>query len=1140
MALLCFQRPARRQGRVGRPAIHVMSGASLLRDVGFNKAISHREGQGACQIQCGLLFLICKKRIHKLLINKFQLLFTVQSRELFLSVRFHYFQNDKAIFLIQIDVFYRLIAVLPLHGREESHIGLAVVLQCVQMLQFEFVSVLVGDGDKIRTKFFAHGCHRTFLFLQSYFTPPYEKKQDGDVPNFPEPALLNHKLEKFRVDNLRNHVIMANSRTVPNFVCADWWDGFSHPAVYFGGVLLASTSGKKRRRSEALPLRVTFTVLKVIGTLALVGVLTCAILACFATVYVKTVILPDAHLEVGDYSTDLASTMVYIDKNTGQEVELVSLHGAENRVWVTYDQIPENLINAAVAIEDKEFWNHHGVNWRRTIKGVINMFTGQDIQGGSTITQQLIKNMTDYDDVTVKRKILEIFRALDFDKTHDKRTTMEMYLNYIYLGKGCYGVSTAAQTYFGKELSELSLAECASLIAITNNPSIYGPNSTLRITDEETGEVKTARDFNKERQELILSEMKKEGMISEEEYQAAVAEELVFATGVSESAPSTIFSWYEEQVISDVMDDLREQFGYSDNVIQDLIYRGGVKIYACVDPEIQAIVEEVYENRENLQLISASGQEIESAIVIIDPNGDVVGLAGGMGDKEGNRLWNYASDTVRQPGSSIKPLSVYAPAIEMGLITPYSIFDDSAVRVEGGKAWPSNSYGYNAGRMTVYDALRVSSNPVALRVLQLVTPEASFEFMENRFHIDLEEGRESWGRQVTDKAEAPLSMGGLTDGVSVMDMAAAYSTFPRGGMYVEPRTYTKVVDAEGEIILDNTQRESEAALKETTAWYMNHMLKSVLTSTGTGRTAAGKLSVTAAGKTGSTDSNNDRWFVGYTPYYTAAVWAGYRNPERIVYNGGYSNPALDMWTLVMQRIHEGLEDKDFPQPDGLVTASYCMDSGMIPTEACSHDPRGSRAAKGYFFSGTQPTQYCEMHQEVEVCTASPITNADGTPIGNLYHKAGEYCPRETVGDVEPTVQTIALLNYEREPIAGEQTPNDAAYLIQYWEGQGLCDVHTEEIEAPPEVYDPAIFDIADPSTWPPPELYPYFDPDNPNTWPEYLPPAVTEPPVTEDPGLPETPVPTPSPTPTEEPVVPVEPILPDDGPDDNEPYIPVA
>ncbi len=864
---------------------------------------------------------------------------------------------------------------------------------------------------------------------------------------------------------------------------------------YYGGVILANTNPnqpqesqntqkaqgtpapkKKRKKKKRTNPFVRF--LQIIGTLILIGVVTGAIMACFATVYIQTEIMPQSSLDVTQFSTSLSSTIYYTDEY-GQDQELVSLYGTENRVWITYDGIPKDLINATIAIEDKRFLTHSGVDWIRTAYGVIAMFTGQDIQGGSTITQQLIKNMTDYDDVTVKRKIIEIFRALEFDKNNSKDTIMEMYLNYIYLGEGCYGIYTAAATYFDKEVSELTLAECASLIAITNNPSIYSPYSY-------DGE------YNKERQELILYHMLDQELITQEEYDEAMAEELVFARGDDEVRPTTIFSWYEEQVITDVTNDLMEQYGLSASAAYNVIYYGGLEIYSNVDLEIQAIVEEVYEDETNLDLVSATGQDLTSAIVIVDADGKIVALAGNTGEKEGNRLWNMASDTVRQPGSAIKPLSVYAPALEMGIITPYSVYDDTAVRVEGSSAWPSNSYSAYYGRMTIYNAVRVSSNAVALRVLQDVTPESSYEFMTEKFHFtSLEEGRESWGTWVTDIAEAPLSMGGLTDGVSVLEMAAAYSTFPREGIYVEPTTYSVVKDAEGNIILDNSTPEQEAILSEETAWYINHMLEGVVTSTGTGRNAYLE-DMTYAGKTGSTNSNNDRWFVGYTAYYTAAVWSGYPTAEAISYGSGYDNPSVDMWNLVMQRVHEGLEDKAFETPDGLITASYCLDSGMIPdTNSCSIDMRGSRIATGYYFSGDQPTQYCNLHETVEVCTECGVYASDGvTLISGIYGAAGPYCSSYATTDSETgevtssTVKTVSILNYDRTPVAGERTPTDYYYLKANWEAASNCIAHSEEPVIEEEItYDPATFDWSNPDTWPPADLYPYFDVTNPTTWP---------------------------------------------------------
>lgn len=876
------------------------------------------------------------------------------------------------------------------------------------------------------------------------------------------------------------------------------------------------SNGDRGRPSGGL--RTAAAVGKVIGTIALIVVITAVLLACFAAVYIKNVILPQAHLEA-NFDMDLTSTIYYMDSATGEYVEHLSLHGGENRVLVDFEDIPDDLVNATVAIEDETFWTHSGVNWKRTLYGVFLMFTGKDIQGGSTITQQLIKNFTQYDDVTVKRKILEIFRALDFDATYSKEQIMEWYLNYIYLGEGCNGVATAARNYFDKDLSELTLAECASLISITNNPSRYNPYRSL--------------ESNQYRAKLVLGKMLELGSIDQTRYDEAIYEvehlSEHLARGENEERASVIYNWYDEQLITDVIRDLKTQYGYSDTLASDLVTSGGLKIYACVDPEIQAIVESVYNDQASMPLVSANGQNIQSAIVIVDPEGNIVGLAGALGEKSANRVWNYASDSIRQPGSSIKMLSTYAPALEMGLITPATVVDDYPTQVYSGKAWPSNSYGYYKGLTDVGWAVQLSSNPVAVRVLQQVTPEASYDFMTNKFHITtLEEGKEINGSYKSDLGESQLALGGLTHGVNVLEMAAAYSVFPREGMYLAPRTYSKVtIDQNGQetVLLDNTAREGEPILKETTAWYVNDMLKDVVTS-GTG-TDARFSGMTIAGKTGSTTSNNDRWFVGYTPYYTAAVWTGYDTPERIR-TSGY-NPAAVLWNKVMSQVHQGLENKDFNQPAGLTTIRYCMDSGLLPTDACEHDPRGSRVATAYVFQGQGPVESCNLHTDVEVCTDSPIQNANGENIAGLYHKAGPYCPREAIEalSIEPTIQTIAVLDFQRESVGGA-TARDGSYLLSFLEAQGECDVHTEEITAPVE-YDPSTFDITDPSTWPPvnDERYADFDPENPATWPNggVVPP---EPTVTPDPGGGEEPVATPSPTPTPE------------GPLDpsTEPYIP--
>ena len=842
----------------------------------------------------------------------------------------------------------------------------------------------------------------------------------------------------------------------------------------------SSSAPSPRRRRKSTGRRVAGAIGKVLGTLLLICVCTGAIMACFAAVYVQTIILPQAKQTLSSikvFDVNESSTMYYTDKNTGELVEMRSLYGSENRVWVEYKDIPKSLINATIAIEDKRFYKHPGVDWIRTGYGVISMFTGRDIQGGSTLTQQLIKNLTQNDEVTVKRKVQEIFTALEFEKSHSKEEILEWYLNYIYLGDNCNGVYTAALNYFGKELQDLTLAECASLISITNNPSLYNP---YRNPEK-----------NLERRDKVLYQMYDQGMISEEQYNAAKAEPLNLKRDVGTSVEQEPFTWYEDQVINDVINGLIEKYGITKQAATDMIYRGGLRIETCYDPDVQAYVDAVYQDRSVLELDSKTGQEIQSGITVIDNRtGNVVALAGGIGEKKESRIWNRATDTIRPPGSSIKPLAVYAPALDMGLITPATVVDDTPIDLNG-DAWPKNSYGYYKGLTTVHEALEDSVNTIAVKVLRdMVTPNLSYQFLEDRFGItSLEPGRTVNGEVKSDNGLAPLALGGLTDGVSTYEMAAAYATFANNGMYKEPRTYLKVSDSDGNVLLENNST-SEAVLKESTVYYMNTMLQNVIKN-GTGHDA-NFSGMTIAGKTGTTTSNNDKWFVGYSPYYTAAVWVGYDQQERIPSN---SYLAARLWKQVMEPLHANLENTSFQTPDNLVTQTICLDSGMIATEACAQDPRGDRVTTMTFVSGDQPKEYCTVHTTVEVCTeSSPLLKSDGTESG-VYHLAGEFCPEESR-------KTIGLLDYDRIRVTESVVARDDPYLkivLDSLENGSLCDVHTEAPQVPEE------FDPDNPSTWPIDD--PNFNPFDPTTWPNYDPdaepghdPENPEEPGTDEPG----------------------------------------
>ncbi len=770
----------------------------------------------------------------------------------------------------------------------------------------------------------------------------------------------------------------------------------------------------------------------IVGTVFLIGLCTTLMIGGIFMTYVKTTLVPTLEVRAEDYTMNLSSRIYYQDKETGEWVEYETLYGTENRIWADIEQMPDALWQAAVAIEDHRFFEHNGVDWKRTIGATVNMFIGmKDTFGGSTITQQLLKNMTGDNSGTVNRKVREIFRALEFEKNYTKEQILELYLNTIYLGKGCYGVQTAANYYFGKDVSELSVAECACLIAITNNPYQYGPMSTLVITREDGTQV-TARELNKERQEQILDRMagrQDTGLsyLTEEEADAAKAEVLQFTDGstsaddlvAAASGGVKINSWFVDQVFLDVANDLAEAENISVEAAQQKIYNSGYNIYTTLDPEIQEIAESVYEDRSNLDVTSRNGQKLQSGITIIDPyTGDIVAMVGAVGEKERNLGWNYATGR-RQVGSSIKPLTVYAPALDAGVVTMASTFDNYPVRLLNNSPWPKNSPQGYSGWTTLSKGVASSINTVAVQVVEKLTIPASYAFATEKLGLNL---------VADDMNTAALGLGGLTHGLSTVEMAAAYATFPNGGVYHEPRTYVKVTASDGETVVLENEGEEHVAMKETTAYFMNTLLQGVINS-GTGGSA--KFSgMTIAGKTGTTSENYDRYFVGYTPYYVAAVWTGYDSPEKISYSG---NPAITMWKKVMQKIHEDLPNKQFSKPTtGLETVEVCLDSGLRPTDACRADVRGSaRVQTVTVAAGTAPTESCTMHTLVDYCTEGKCL-------------AGEYCPAESV-------KQVGVLDYVREDYGESIKADDDAYLLvnmQKAVEETGCPVHTQAVVEP--------------------------------------------------------------------------------------------
>lgn len=653
------------------------------------------------------------------------------------------------------------------------------------------------------------------------------------------------------------------------------------------------------------------TGFKAVGILLLTLFLAGIIFACIFALYVKTCLTPDLDISLDDYRLDQSSTILYADSG-GEWHELVTLTGVHNRVWVDYEDLPgartaeeateispevkekmkgsnyNYMELAAIAIEDKRFYDHKGVDWYRTSGAFVEMFaTMQNSYGGSTITQQLIKNLTGQDEVTVQRKLTEIFGALEIEKKYDKQELIEWYLNAVYFGEGCYGVQTAAQMYFGKDVSELSLAECTAIIGITNKPTYYDP-----FYNEGN---------NKARQETILREMYDQGFLDYVTYKQAVAEELVFARSPGAEYTQTIYSFYEETVVDDVIRDLMNLKGISESTARTLVFNGGYQIYSCLDATIQAYVDGVYQDV--TQIPNGGGtQQLQSSVVVMNPyDGRIVALSGGVGEKTINFGLNRATGTKRSPGSAFKPLSAYGPAVELGYITPATLVNDESYITLSGTSWyPQNDSKTNIGIVTILDALTYSLNTVAAQIVDKLTPETCYNYLTSKLGVT--------SLVPDDCAYAPMALGQLTNGITVREMTAGYCSFVNDGIFTYSRTYSLVTDKDGNVIIDNSPRTIEA-FSPNTAHVMTYMLQSAVEN-GTG-TEASLYNMPVAGKTGTSTDYYDRWFVGCTPYYVAAVWTGFDTPAKISTNG---NPAARLWKAIMKPVHDSLEYRSFTYP----------------------------------------------------------------------------------------------------------------------------------------------------------------------------------------------------------------------------------
>ena len=766
---------------------------------------------------------------------------------------------------------------------------------------------------------------------------------------------------------------------------------------HFKQMKINSFKRQKTSFKPSLFLKILGLIGKIIGliicailTVVLVCLITGIIVGCAFAIYVSQNIDPTVDEMLFYNSTSEQTTTIYYynyedaearqnrDPNAELKV-LKKIYGTENSLWASIGDIPDNLENAFIAIEDKRFRTHEGVDWRRTAGAVLNFFIGFDESsyGGSTITQQLIKNVTGEDEATIQRKVEEILRALNLEKTMEKDQILELYLNIVPLSQNCIGVRAAAETYFGKELDDLSLVECAALASITKYPTKYDPFQNP--------------DNNKKRRNDVLYEMHDQKLITDEEYNEAINQELVLrgADDTSEVKvvdTDKINSWYVDTVIVDVREDLMEKYGISKQLASNMINSGGLSIYTLIDPKVQQAMEEVFED-ENSFDDNKSGILAEAAMAVVDPyTGDLLGVVGGRGKKRGNLVLNYATQTQRAPGSSIKPISVYGPALEEGIITYGSVYDDTPLKFNGRTPYPKKLPDQYRGLTTIVSAIERSVNTVAMKVLEDLGIETSFNYMTQKLGFDylIDYAETSDGVGYTDKGLAALALGQLNYGVTVRDMAAAYTVFPSNGVYSKCNSYLRVEDSEGNVILSNEKSSENGAqqkvkvFSEQTAYIMTKMLYNVVNSAnGTAKSITLKDRVDIAGKTGTAGNDYDRWFVGYTPYYVGAAWYGYSFPKSIGDN--IKNPSTKLFDLVMTKLHEDIiaeanlsnEDDivlktfDDNKPSDVDKVEYCIDSGKKPCRACSLDPRGDRTDVGYFARSNRPFTTCDTHIIVE-------------------------------------------------------------------------------------------------------------------------------------------------------------------------------
>ena len=802
---------------------------------------------------------------------------------------------------------------------------------------------------------------------------------------------------------------------------------------------------------------------------------------------VKGIIDSAPSVDLMNIQPDRFATTVY---DIGGNLTDTIVTSGSNRESAAYEELPQDLIDAFVAIEDSRFWSHNGIDIRSIARAVNGLISDDYAGGGSTITQQLIKNnifaggMETSWGARIERKLQEQYLAVHLEKNsgmskeETKKVIITNYLNTINLGYNTLGVKVAARRYFNKEVSDLTLSECAVLASITKNPSRLNPIS--------------GAEANAERRSIVLQYMYDQDYIDKQELEEALADnvyERIQNVNTAAQETNSHFSYFTDELVEQVIAALMGELGYSESQARNLLYAGGLKIYPTQDPKLQAIVDEEINNPENytaakysveyrLSITHTDGttehfseenlksyhksvlgdtgydglypskeavqEDIErykawlikdgdtiigerqnlilqpqASFVLMDQRtGEVRALSGGRGEKTASLTLNRASNVYRQPGSAFKVITAFAPALDTCGATLGTVYYDApyTIGTKTFRNWWGSGKGF-VGYSNIREGIIYSMNIVAVRALmETVTPQLGMEYAEKM-------GITSMTKNDLGAAQA---LGGLTKGVSNLELTAAYASIANGGVYTKPRFFTKILDHDGKVLIDN-EPETKQVLKDSTAFLLTDAMAESMkanrkfarsgVSINSTSTRAALTGMSAAGKSGTTTSNNDVWFVGFTPYYTAGIWGGCDNNQKLKHGGvdnGGTSFHKDIWRNIMNRVHEGLEDPGFTVPDSIETAEICRKSGKRAVSGiCDHDPRGNAVYTEYFAKGTAPAEVCDKHVEVSICADSG-------------KRSTEYCPNKT--------SRVCMVLPEGEE---NQSTDDSVFSIP-----GYCNIHS--------------------------------------------------------------------------------------------------